>query len=163
MSGLDTTSTSLDLTSILGDLVVQLEALGALLVREADALAVGDHEKLLSLIEDKQRLGIHLMGLYQTLNARLSAAGYDADGQGLALYVQDRPSDQPLTARYQKSLKGLRGCAMLNQDNGSLVQRRRLAVARALRLLMEPFNGDRRYHPDGRLEHVGPNRFFGEA
>ncbi len=143
--------------------IALLEELQALLARETAALASGGHEHMIGIAEDKQRLVAHLKDLSQALNERLSRAGYSADGSGLEKCIHETAGGAALAGLYERAMKALRACEAHNQTNGGLVERRRSAVDRALRILFDRPDGTTRYHPSGRLEGAGPNRLIAEA
>lgn len=143
--------------------IALLEQLRALLVRETAILASGGHEQLISLAEDKQRLVVRLLDLSQVLLDSLIRAGYSPDGEGLARCIQDTPDSDACAGLYATAMHALRVCAAHNQTNGSLLERRRAAVTRALRILLEHPDGSSCYYASGRLAGLNPNRLIGEA
>ena len=152
-----------DLGELLRHKVALLDELHALLGQETAALAERRHEPVIALAEDKQRLGIRLMELSHALNALLGRKGYTPDAEGFAHCVREDPDSSELTGLYETCMKTLRACAVHNQTNGGLVERRRSAVERALRLFFNGVGDASRYHPSGRLEGLMPNRLIGEA
>jgi flagellar biosynthesis/type III secretory pathway chaperone len=143
--------------------VALLEELRGLLARETAILASGGHEQMIGLAEDKQRLVVRLIDLSKDLVDFLSGAGYSPDGEGLARCIQEAPRSDELAGLYDTAMKALRACAAHNQTNGSLLERRRSAVERALRILFDHPDGGSRYYSSGRLEGLNPNRLIGEA
>lgn len=152
-----------DLGELLRHKVALLDELHGLLEQETAALAERRHEPMLVLAEDKQRLGIRLMELSHALNEVMRRKGYVQDAEGFARCVREDPDSGELTRLYEKCMKTLRACAVHNQTNGGLVERRRSAVERALRLFFDGVGDASRYHPSGRLEGIAPNRLIGEA
>lgn len=140
-----------------------LEKLRELLVRETAILAAGGHEPLIGIAADKQHLVVRLIDLSQVLFDFLIRAGYSPDSEGLARYIQDTPAGNACAGLYDTAMTVLRVCAVHNQTNGSLLERRRAAVNRALRILFAQPDGDSRYYSSGRLEGLNPNRLIGEA
>ena len=143
--------------------IALLEKLRELLVRETAILASGGHEQMISLAEDKQRLVVRLIDLSKVLVDFLIRAGYSPDGEGLARCIQETPGSDERAGLYDTAMKALRACATHNQTNGSLLERRRAAVNRALRILFDHPDGGSRYYSSGRLEGLNPNRLIGEA
>jgi flagellar biosynthesis/type III secretory pathway chaperone len=143
--------------------VALLEQLQELLAQETTILASGNHEPLSGLAEDKQRLVVRLIDLSKALVDLLSRAGYSPDGEGLAQYIQALPDSDALAGLYATAMQALRTCAVYNQANGSLLERRRSAVDRALHILFDHPDGGRRYYASGRLEGLTPNRLIGAA
>jgi flagellar biosynthesis/type III secretory pathway chaperone len=143
--------------------IALLEELRELLARETTALATRSHGQTISLLGDKQHLIARLADLYGDMNDFLSRAGYSPDGEGLARCIQETAGSTELAGLYDTAIKALRACAAHNQTNGTLVERQRSAVDRALRLLFDRPDGGSRYHPSGRLEGLSPNRLIGEA
>ncbi|MGV0951588.1 MAG: flagella synthesis protein FlgN [Azonexus sp.] len=143
--------------------IALLEKLRELLARETAILASGGHEQLIGLAEDKQRLVVRLIDLSKVLFDDLIGAGYSPDGKGLARCIQESPGSDELAGAYDTAMTALRACAVYNQTNGSLLERRRAAVNRALRILFDHPDGGSRYYSSGRLEGLNPNRLIGEA
>lgn len=152
-----------ELASLLRQKIALLEELRHLLAEETLTLTTGGHERLLAIAEDKRRLGLRLADLSGLLSEQLSRAGYAADGAGLAHYVDAVQDSEAVAPLYAAALDLLRDCAARNQTNGGLVERRRAATERALRVLFACPDDGGRYHASGRLEGVGANRLIGEA
>lgn len=151
-----------DLGSLLREKTALLAELRELLAREQDALARGGHEAIVDLAEGKQRLALRLMELAHGLNERLGRAGFACDAEGLARCVQEQ-GDPALTALYDAVMLDLDECAVRNRMNGGLLERRRQAVDRALRVFFDRPEAGSRYQAGGRLEGTPASRLIGEA
>jgi flagellar biosynthesis/type III secretory pathway chaperone len=143
--------------------VILLDALKDALAREARALASQGHEEILSLAEEMQDLGVRLTDLSRELDGLLENSGYPADGEGLARLVREAPSDAALSGLHQRAIQALQACRTDNRAVGGLLERRRAAVERALRIFFDSPDGNKLYHASGRLEAANPNHLIGEA
>lgn len=152
-----------ELAGLLDLEIALLAELQGLFVQETAALASGSHEQLIGLAEDKQGVVVRLTDLSNALNDFLRRAGYAPDGDGLARCIQEMPRSGELAGLYETAMKALHACATHNQANGRLVERRRSAVDRALRVLFDRPDVGNRYRHSGRLEGLSPNRLIGEA
>jgi flagellar biosynthesis/type III secretory pathway chaperone len=152
-----------DLAELLRRKVALLGELARVLEQETAGLAAAGHAPVTALAEEKRRLGTVLMELSQALDERLRQDGYEADAAGLARRVADAPDDAELRGLYDQAMQALRDCTRHNQTNGGLLERRRSAVDRALRLFFDDGGDASRYHPTGRLEGFAANRLIGSA
>jgi flagellar biosynthesis/type III secretory pathway chaperone len=143
--------------------ILLLEALENLLAREARALGSPGHAEIVSLAEEMQRLGSQLTELSRELDALLGRSGYPLNGEGLASLVREAPSGMGLSMLHQRAVRALHACLTDNRVVGGLLERRRSAVERALRILFEDTDGTNLYHASGRLQAPVPNHFIGEA
>lgn len=151
------------LAGLLQRKVLLLEALEGLLAREARALASPGYEEIVSLAEEMQRLGSQLRELSRELDRLLGRSGYPESGEGLASLVREAPGDMGLSGLHQRVVRAVQACLSDNKVVGGLLERRRSAVARALRLLFEDTDGTNLYHASGRLQAPVPNHLIGEA
>lgn len=160
------------LAELLNEQISLLEQLRDILTREARALASAGQEEILGLADEKQRLGNRLAELSVELDGLLrDATPYPNQvglGQGLgerlAHLVGEAPDDTGLTTLYQRALGALDACLADNRTVGILVERRRSAVERALRIFFDGPEGTNLYQASGRLHTPGPyNNLIGEA
>lgn len=159
----DGLATPADLAGLLGQKLALLAELQLVLEQETAALVEGQQAAIVGLAEEKQGLALGLRDLAQVLNNLLAGQGYSQDAEGFARCVRDAPDTARLTALYDDAMRALRECAIRNQTNYGLVERRRSAVERALRLFFDRPGETARYHASGRMEGVTPNRLIGEA
>lgn len=152
-----------DLTDLLRRKVALLGELARLLERETGALAAAGHEPVMTLADEKQRLSARLAELSDALNEALQRSGYEADATGLARCIAEAADGGELQRLYEQAMLSLQACARHNQTNGGLVERRRSATERALRIFFDGTSDASRYHPTGRLEGLSPNRLIGSA
>jgi flagellar biosynthesis/type III secretory pathway chaperone len=152
-----------ELAELLQRKIVLLDALNDLLAREARAMASPGHEEIVSLAEEMQRLGSQLTELSRELDVLLGRSGYPLNGEGLASLVREAPSGMGLSMLHQRAVRALHACLTDNRVVGGLLERRRSAVERALRLLFEDADGTNLYHASGRLQAPVPNHLIGEA
>jgi flagellar biosynthesis/type III secretory pathway chaperone len=152
-------------TSLLGELQ-------DLLAREARALASARQDEILGLADDKQRLGTRLAELSLELDGLLqdSAPSPNEVGPGpdlggrLSRLVGEAPDGTGLAALHQRALEALGACLADNRIVGVLVERRRSAVERALRIFFDGPEGTNLYQASGRLHTASPNNhLIGEA
>ncbi len=153
---------SLDLQALLLQHIELLSELRERLTEETQALAAGEHERLLRIADEKQGLTLGLTAASGALGAHLRAGGYAADAEGLASCVRDHPGEQA-NELHDSALALMRDCASHNQTNGQILERRRKATDEALRILFGNSDAGTRYHPTGRVDGVRRNLFFGEA
>lgn len=168
------------LAGLLNEQISLLEGLRDLLTREARALASAGHEEILGLADEKQRLGTRLAELSREIDGLLANLAGSPNGAGLAENLAEDPSgdlgvrlahlvegapDQAgLAALHQRTLGALEACLTGNRTVGILVERRRSAVARALRIFFDGPEGTNLYQASGRLHTAGPNNhLIGEA
>lgn len=152
----------------LGELLQrQVELLAALqdvLGREAAVLASEGPEEVAGLADEKQRLGMRLSDLARELEGMLQGSPYAADGQGLARLVAEAPNATGLSRLHEDAIQSLRGCLAGNRSVGALVERRRCAVERALRIFFDAPEGTNLYQATGRLHSpAASNHLIGEA
>lgn len=162
MIGADTTARD-ELIALLREQLAATGTLQRLLEEEGDVLCAGDPERVLSLANEKQSIGMRLTEIAGALNDLLKKAGHPDTREGLQRYVAEF-GDQQLTELYGTAMSSLGIAATHNEANGRLVERRRCAVARALRVFLDrPEVGASRYHRSGQMEGTNPNRLIGEA
>ena len=160
------------LAGVLQEQIDLLAGLQDLLAQEARALVSPGQEKILELAATKQRLGNRLAELSLELDGLLGGStpspeqgslGLDL-GERLARRVGAAPDDAGLRALHQRALAALEGCLTDNRTIGALVERRRSAVERALRIFFEEPEGTPVYQASGRLPTAGSsNHLIGEA
>lgn len=146
-----------ELTELLERQVDLLGALQAVLVREPVALASQGQEEVLSLAEEKQQLGLRLTDLSLELKGMLERSPYSADGQGLTRLVGEAPDDGRLEQLHMRAVQALRVCLADNRSVGALLERRRSAVERALRIFFDASEETNLYQASGRLHTAGAN------
>lgn len=153
--------------SALADLLERQTAdvreLQGLLEQETAAVAAEETQQILALAGQKQRLAARLADTTRALDAALQRHGFTPDAGGLARCAATAGNPRLQQGR-QEAMRALRECAAHNRANGALVERKRSAVERALRIFFDPADAPQgRYHPSGRLEGYNPNRSIGEA
>ncbi|AGA89159.1 flagellar biosynthesis/type III secretory pathway chaperone [Thioflavicoccus mobilis 8321] len=152
-----------ELSGLLNCKIELLEGLEKVLAAEATAVCSANYDEVLKFAEEKRGLAIKISDLAERLNQFLSAAGYSPDVDGIAQCV-DASADDELTALYDAARRAALNCAAHNNVNGSLVERRRAAVGRALRVLLDrPEARGARYHRSGALEGVSDQRLIAEV
>jgi flagellar biosynthesis/type III secretory pathway chaperone len=143
--------------------IILLEALNDALTREARALTLPGQDEILSLAEEKRTLAMRLADLCGELDRLLKHLGYPADGEGLARCVGEAHGEAELAQLHRRAIEGLRACLTDNRTVGALLQRRRSAIERALRILFDSPDRANLYRASGRLQAANPNHYIGEA
>jgi flagellar biosynthesis/type III secretory pathway chaperone len=144
----------------------QLQALGELqnlLHLETVALAESQDETIIQLAAAKQALLQRLVGCAQSMETLLRQVGVTPDTDGLADYIRETGSSSQLADLYERTASRLDSCRLHNQTNGAIVERRRWAIERALRVFFRDQAATDRYRPTGKLEGFSTYRSIGEA
>lgn|GEM_PF-5731543 len=140
-----------------------LERLEKVLDEESKALCSGGHEEVPKLAEQKHRLAMEIVEIGELLHQLVGESGYTPDADGLADCIKAR-ADGDLLALFDAVRRTALDCRRRNEANGSLVERRRAAVGRALRVLFDrPECRGGRYHRSGAMEGVAEHRLIAEV
>jgi flagella synthesis protein FlgN len=134
-----------------------------LLEREERALVGGDIERLLSLVEDKNRLFVRLAGLGETRDRTLAAAGFGPGRQGMEDWLERQSETEGAKRDWQQLLALAEKARALNRSNGKLIATRLANNQQALSTLMAAANQASLYGPDGQTRPAGGGRSLGSA
>jgi flagellar biosynthesis/type III secretory pathway chaperone len=140
-----------------------LRELEGLLALETSALANAQDETIVQLAGEKQGMLCRLQASAQGLEALLRDEGFAPNKDGLNAYIQQTDQSGELGAMHHRVMGLLRTCRAHNQTNGVVLQRRRSATERALRVLFQHQCTSDRYSPAGKLDGPGHYRSIGEA
>ncbi|MGA7980789.1 MAG: flagellar protein FlgN [Chromatiaceae bacterium] len=151
------------LRDLLHDLLGPLDELQELLRRETTALIEGQDDAIVQLATDKQTALGQLADGTKRLDALLRRQGFTPDAGGLAACVRETRASEGLETMYDEVIRVLGRCRVHNQTNGAVLERKRSALERALRVLFDQEATPDRYHATGRLDGFGAHRTIGEA
>jgi flagellar biosynthesis/type III secretory pathway chaperone len=140
-----------------------LVELQALLTLETNALVEGRDGTIVRIAADKQAVLDRLTGQARELETLLRENSLTPTKEGLTTYIRQTDPSGELGAIHDQVTRLLRTCRMYNQTNGVVLQRRRSATERALRVLFQHQGAPDRYSAAGRLDGPGAYRSIGEA
>lgn len=151
------------LQDLIAEEVAQLRSFLVLLEQEQQALAGGDVERLLPLVEDKNRLFGRLAELGAARGRTLAAGGFSADRQGMDGWLARHPEETDARRAWQELLTLAERARFLNETNGRLIAARLADNQQALSALMAAANQASLYGPDGQARPLGGGRSLGSA
>jgi flagellar biosynthesis/type III secretory pathway chaperone len=147
-------------------LSLQLEVLvqmRRLLEREQKALVDDDEGAIGDLTIDKPRMLEKTIERSRALERLLEHEGLPADSEGLNRSIQRQSDAHELYGLRDRIMGEIQSCADHNRMNGAILERKRAALERALRVLVAQEQGANRYHPSGRLENPHGRGSIGSA
>jgi flagellar biosynthesis/type III secretory pathway chaperone len=151
------------LTRLFEQQLADLGELETLLALETTALAEAQNEKIVQLAGEKEGIIGRLAANAQELELLLREEGFTPTLEGLTAFIRHTEPSGELAALHRKVTHLLRTCRSHNQTNAVVLQRRRIAVERALRILFQHQATPERYSASGKLDGVGGYRSIGEA
>jgi len=143
--------------------LADLGELATVLALETTALAEGQNEKIIQLAGEKEDIIGRLAANARELELLLREDGFSPTLEGLTTFIQHTEPSGELAALHRKVTHLLRTCRTHNQTNAIVLQRKRAATERALRLLFRHQATPDRYSAAGKLEGPGAYRSIGEA
>jgi flagellar biosynthesis/type III secretory pathway chaperone len=143
--------------------LADLGELETLLALETTALAEAQNEKIVQLAGEKEGIIGRLAANAQELDLLLRKEGFTPTLEGLTAFIRHAEPSGGLAALHRKVTHLLRTCRTHNQTNAVVLQRRRIAVERALRVLFQHQEAPARYSAAGTLDGPGAHRSIGEA
>jgi flagellar biosynthesis/type III secretory pathway chaperone len=152
-----------ELKYVLENHLAALVDIQRLLAREMKFLLDGDENDIDQLATDKQRALDKLMQTAQGLEKFLTREGAEAGPAELARYIERACDAGELSYLRNKIGDKVRACAELNRTNGAVLECKRAASERALRVLLSPHCDPDRYRATGRLENIGARQSIGRA